>query len=141
MSETRSAPASFVNLDLELLSEKEPVQLAAELGRTSFVLFSGPTPDGHLLCVEPVIGGLLSTDIEACTEHFLKLLETLTPEGDAQFRACRSRVFDYGFDGGFESNPIHVDLASGQLARIAALDLNVRITTYPYRAAAPENES
>jgi hypothetical protein len=141
MSEVVSSPASFLNLDLELESSEDLALLAAELGRRAFVLYSGPISSGYRLSLEPLVDGKLSGDPSACTEYFLNILEALAPECAVEFRGCRSRVFDYGFDGGLEANPIHTDLASAQLVRIAALDISVRITTYPYRAAGPEDES
>lgn len=139
MSEAASAPASFLNLDLELESDRELPVLEKELGRGSHILYSGPVPGGYRLALEPLVDGKLNADADACTEHFLSMLEALPDSGRAEFSACRSRVFDYGFDGGLEANPIRTDLSSGHVGRIAALGLTVRITTYPYRAAEPED--
>lgn len=135
MSEGVSVPASFINLDLELESSGELVALEEELGRGAYVLYSGSIPGGYRLALEPLIGGTVNTDPLTCTEHFLSCIEALSPAAQAVFIACRSRVFDYGFDGGLEANPIRTDLSSSTLARIAALEIDVRITTYPYRAS------
>ncbi|MFN3438754.1 MAG: hypothetical protein ACK41V_13730 [Acidovorax sp.] len=67
----------------------------------------------------------------------MDLLEGLSPEGTGILQSCTARVFDYGFDGGLEANPIHTDLGASHLARMAALGIDLRITTYPYRAAEP----
>jgi hypothetical protein len=138
MSEVASVPASFINLDLELESSGELVALEEELARGAYVLYSGPTPGGYRLALEPLIQGLLNADPLVCTEHFLSRIEALRPAAQAVFRVCRSRVFDYGFDGGLEANPIRTDLSSSTLARMAALGIDVRITTYPYRGPGPE---
>ncbi|OOG44753.1 hypothetical protein B0B52_06505 [Polaromonas sp. A23] len=143
MSEIPSVPASFINLDLELESSSDLGVLEEELRRNAFVLHSGPVDAGFKLSVEPLIGGALSTNPAACTDHFLSTLEALSPEGAALLQSCTSRVFDYGFDGGLEANPSHTDLNRTRLARMVALGIDLRITTYPYRAAEPEecNES
>ena len=138
MSEAASVPASFINLDLELESSGELVELEEEPGRGAYVLHSGPIPGGYRLALEPLIDGTLNADPLACTEHFLSRIEALSPAALAVFSACASRVFDYGFDGGLEENPIRTDLSSGTLARVAALRIDIRITPYPYRAAEPE---
>lgn len=141
MSKAASAPAFFLNLDLEMESSTDLSQLAVELGRRAIVLYRGPILNGYRLSLEPDIDGRLDADPALCTEHFLGMLESLTAKCAEEFRGCRSRVFDYGFDGGLESNPIHTELTSRQLARIAALGVDVRITIYPYRAGEPEDES
>jgi hypothetical protein len=141
MSQVASVPASFLNLDLELESSSDLGPLAEEFERRVFVLFCGPVPAGFRLSVEPLIGSSLSTSPHACTEHFLRLLEGLSPEGVGILHRCTARVFGYGFDGGLEANPIHTDLDASHLARMAALGIGLRITTYPYRAAEPEEES
>lgn len=141
MSEIASVPPSFLNLDLELESFKDMTTLKQELGSQAFVLSFGPTERGYRLALEPVLNGGLSTDASACTDHFLSLLESLTPQAKVELRHCSVRVFDYGFDGGLEANPIRTDLSSIQLGKMAALGLDVRITTYAYRAAEPEDLS
>lgn len=138
MSEIASVPASFLNLDLELESSSDLDPLAKELARSVFVLYCGPMEGGFKLSAEPVIGGALSTSAGACTEHFLSALESLSPAGAVLLQNCTSRVFDYGFDGGLEANPIHTDVGCTHLARMATLGIDLRITTYPYRAAEPE---
>lgn len=137
MPEIVSFPASFINLDLELESFSDLGPLAEELARSVFVLYCGPVEAGFRLSVEPVISGALSTGPDACTEHCLSMLEALSPEGAALLQSCTSRVFDYGFEGGLEANPIHTDLNRAHLARMVAAGVDLRITTYPYRAAEP----
>ena len=138
MSEIASVPASFLNLDLELESSWDLEALAEELALGVFVLYRGPESERFKLSMEPLIGGSLNASPEACTEHFLNMLESLSSEGAAILKNCSSRVFDYGFDGGLEANPISTDLKSAHLARMVSLGIDLRITTYPYRAAEPE---
>lgn len=141
MSEITSALASFLNLDLELESSSDLSPLADELVRRVFVLYCGPLRSGFKLAVEPVIDGSLSSSPSACTEHFLSALESLSPQGAALLKGCTSRVFDYGFDGGLEENPIHTRLECNHLGRMVALGIDLQITTYPYRADEPEGDT
>ena len=87
-----------------------------------------------------IIEGTLNTDPVICTEHFLNLIENLSPGDDALWHSCTSRIFDYGFDGGPEDNPIHIEINAAHLARMAKLGIDFRITVYPYRAAEPEDD-
>jgi hypothetical protein len=128
--------ASFLNLDLELNATASLSRLAKHLKQSSFVLYNGPAKGMYRLCAEPVIGGKLSNSPRACTAHFLDVLESLPIDLAAAFKRCKSRVFDYGFDGGLESKPLSVNISASQLARLARLGVQVRITVYPYRPAA-----
>ncbi len=127
------SPASFLNLDLELESDRDLAPLAEHLSGQVFVLYCGNCDDGFRLSIEPVIASALSQDPSACTEHFLRLVATLPPELLSLWRGCMSRVFDYGFDGGLEANPFKTILSSSQLGRIAALGADIRVTVYPFR--------
>ncbi len=101
------------------------------------VLHCGPGANGEHLAVEPVIGGQLNPDPAACTEHMLGLLEGLPEEPRRLWQSCTSRVFDYGFDGGLEENPMSASLSPAQLRRVADLGLELRMTVYPYRSHDP----
>jgi hypothetical protein len=141
MTQPLSVMASFLNLDLELESPTDLAPLTQSLGSKVFVLYCGEVEGGFRLAVEPVIDGALNGDPAACTEHVLRLLEGLSSEQAAIWQACRCRVFDYGFDGGLEANPLHVDIGADHLARMVRLGIAVRITVYPFRADEPEEES
>ena len=129
----KSEPASFLNLDLEIESTTSLSRLGDHLKKSSYVLSVGRTRNGHRLTAEPVIRGRLSANAKACTKHFLDLLENLPEDLAKLFRRAKVRVFDYGFDGGLESNPIAIDISQEHLARIAQLGIEVRVTVYPYR--------
>jgi hypothetical protein len=126
--------ASFLNLDLELRSSDDLSPLAKHLGKYAFILHNGKVKSTHLLCAEPLINGGLSRSIRDCTNYFLQVLETLPTEYSHYFHHCKSRVFDYGFDGGLEAKPLSVNISSGHIARISQLGIKIRLTVYPYRS-------
>jgi hypothetical protein len=136
-----SIAASFLNLDLELEASTDLAALAESFGGKVYVLYSGEVDGGFRLSIEPVIDGSLSGDPVACTEYFLLLIEGLSSEHKALWRSCKSKTFDYGFDGGLEESPLHTNISPDHLARMANLGLELRITIYPFRAAEPEDES
>jgi hypothetical protein len=131
----RRQAASFLNLDLELNAVNDLSRLAKHLGRSAFVLYNGRIKGSYQLCAEPIIRGKLSKSPRACTAHLLEALEGLPKEFAAALKACTSRVFDYGFDGGLESKPLSVNISAAHLARISQLGIQVRITVYPHRPA------
>ena len=140
MSQSLSTPASFLNLDLELEAFTDLASIAESFGRRVFVLYCGDVGSGFRLSVEPIIDGGLSGDPHACTEYFLDLIEGLQRAHGDLWRSCSARVFDYGFDGGLEENPIQTNIPSHHLARMANLGIEFRITVYPYRASEPESD-
>ena len=136
MSQSLSAVASFLNLDVELESPADLAAIAEHLGRRVFVLFCGETDGGFRLSVEPVVDGGLSRDPLACTAHMLAEIEALQLVHADLWQSCSSRVFDFGFDGGLEQDAIHTNIPADYLARMAKLGIQLRITVYPYRANA-----
>jgi hypothetical protein len=126
--------AKFLNLDLELESKSDLSPLAEFFALKNAVLFNGPIPGGYRLMVEPIIRGALNRNISQCTNHFLNLLAKLPTELVPVWESCRSRLFDYGFDGGAESAPLAAVLTSTQLLKSAKLGLGFRVTIYPHRA-------
>ena len=134
-------PASFLNLDLELESKSDLSSLAEFLGSRNHVLFDGRVPQGYRLHIEPLILGTLNGSVRKCTDHFLKLLESMPPEILPIWQSCKSRTFDYGFDGGAESSPLAVLLTSAQISRIAQFGLSIRVTIYPHRTDEPQVEA
>lgn len=127
-----SAPASFLNLDLELRSASDLTAIAEHLESQAFVLYTGKANGDFLLRLEPLIESSLSNNILACTEHFLGLLNSLPPELMSMWQSCTSRIFDYGFDGGFESAPLDVAIPAATLAQMIQLGTDIRITVYPF---------
>lgn len=132
--------ANFLNLDLEIEATSDLRPLAEHFKGRAFVLFLGPTDGGFRLALEPLIEGKLNADPATCTEHFLGILEALPENLLNLWSGCRSRVFDYGFDGGLESPPNHMNLPTSTLARAAKLDLGFRITVYPFRERSADEE-
>jgi hypothetical protein len=126
-------PASFLNLDLELNSATNLGRLAKHLDASAHILYSGRVAGGYRLCAEPLIDGRLSTSLRACTSYFLELLEGLPDDLAGTLQRCKSRLFDYGFDGGLEAKPLALTIPTTHLSRIARLGIGIRITVYPYR--------
>lgn len=136
MEASNSSPAIFLDVDLELGSAENLDQLKNHLGSAVFVLYCGEDDDGFRLAVEALIDGRLNSDPENCIDHLLKLVEALPSNLQGHWKRCRHRIFDIGFDGGYEAVPLHIDLPTNMLERIANVGGSVRITIYPHR---PDN--
>lgn len=128
------SPPSFLNLDLEIDAAFDLADLAAHFAGKAFILFQGQTETEFHLTLEPLIDGALSADPAACTEHLLSAIEALPDAVRGLWHACDFRVFDYGFEGGYEAPPICMDLPAPVLARAAKAGLSIRFTLYPFQA-------
>ncbi len=120
----------FLNLDLDIESDKNLEPLAAHLDKCASLLHSGENEGLFCLTAEPTIGGHLGVSVEACTEELLNTIESLPGHLHALFSSSRVRTFDYGFESGSGSKPCIAELPSSQLARISKLGISIRVTIY-----------
>ena len=133
MNKTLSSPAEFLNLDLELTSIVDLNPLVAHFGNNVFVLINEENENGYFLCLEPIIEGTLSDNIENCINHFIQLVSELPNELIEIWNSCTLRVFDFGFDGGLEELPLHTTITAESLNKIVHINAEIRITIYPFR--------
>ena len=127
-----SSAASFINLDLELTYSGSLNPLVSYFGNKVFVLFNGENEVGNLLCVEPLFEGNLGSSMENCVNHFVQLIKGLPPELAEIWALCGTRVFDFGFEGGYEQPPFQASFSSATLREISKLNIEIRITIYPF---------
>lgn len=133
MTTLEKCATSFINLDLELLSPLNLTPIKDHWGTSVFPLTCDFFESDFYLCVEPVLSEEASNTVYYCTEAMLHVLEQLPTEYKILLDSCTSRIFDYGFDAGVnDTPPFQIELLPSQLARIAALDITIRVTIYPY---------
>jgi hypothetical protein len=120
----------FLNLDLDLESEKNLESLAVHLDKCASLLHSGQYEGLFRITVESTIGGHSGVSAEECTEELLNTIESLPEHLHALFSGSRVRIFDYGFESGAGSEPCIAELPATQLARMSKLGLGIRVTIY-----------
>lgn len=136
MSKLEVTPASFINLDVDLKASHSLAELAEYLAESVSILSNDFFGDTYYLCMEAALGESLIFNAYLCTEYMLKLLEQLPEPYKNLLSSCSSRIFDYGIDSGFKDKErLKIDFTASQLARLAALDITVRMTVYPYHPA------
>jgi hypothetical protein len=133
------APATFLNLDLELRSHEDLAPLATHFENCAIVLFNGVSNDIFQLTVESSIGGLNESP-KACTDELLQTISAFHGALMELFKGCNKRIFDYGFDGGIQAPPFMVDLSAAQLSNMVQFGIDMRITIYPYHAESLADE-
>jgi hypothetical protein len=120
----------FLNLDLDIESEKNLEPLAVHLDKCASLLHSGEYDGFFRITVESRIGGHSGVGAEECTEELLNTIESLPGHLHALFSGSRVRTFDYGFESGSGSKPCIAELPASQLARISKLGIGIRVTIY-----------
>lgn len=130
--------ASFINVDLELRSSEDLAPLRAHMGRRAMELHCGEIDGEYFLSVESLIDGNLATGALRCTDDLLAIAESLPAELRGLWDRCRSRRFDYGFDGGLEGRPFNVVIDVVRLQRMNALGIEVAITLYSYHPSSQD---
>ena len=124
----------YLNTDLDLVSAHRLEALAAAFdSRGVFPLHVDQRDDGRWYATletreqfdqpEPNIAALLDA------------IETFDPPARELWRACDARELNIGYDCGDEPWAFNHGLTAATLARIAALDISLRITLYPAQGA------
>ena len=122
----------FLNVDLDMMFDKEPKVLLRELKRRVIVLYSGEHLKGHLVALEL---NSLTRDAHKTMCRWIKLLGTLSPAAQREFRQASSRAFDLGYEVGGEEKSVQIELPKEHLAELAKLGASYAVTLY---AADPE---
>ena len=122
-------PSQFINLDLVLRSSSDLTPLAEYLGERVFVLSSGAAEGEFHLVLE---AGIVASDPETYIQYFLRLIDALPPEQRTLWAGCSSRIFDFGFEGGYNAPPLQMKLQPTMLGIFAERGLTVEITFYAH---------
>jgi hypothetical protein len=119
----------YLNTDLDVVSGDDLTPLAAAFEKKKWsVLHCEQHADRLWRAGFEVPGG--QSKLEKAIPAMLKVIETLTPPLQSLWAGCSKRDFNIGFDGGYEPRSAEYTLASGLLARIAAVGASVTITIY-----------
>ncbi len=128
----------YLNVDLELLFEAEPLPLIRELKRKVVVLFSGPTPQGYPVTME-LVGLQHRVDSIRALKRWINVLTALKPESRRIFDGAASRVLDAGFKVGKSAShmPAVIEVPGPVLANLAELKIAYVVTLYPSEPRLP----
>lgn len=127
--------SAFINVDLELRSSVELTPLRNCFRPAVHELHYGEFEGEFLLVVELVVEAHLGTSALRCTDGLLALVESMPPALRSLWDRCDSRRFDYGFEGGFEGRACAIVIDVVRLRRMAALGIELAMTSYPFRAS------
>lgn len=132
MATLETYPAQFINLDVDLKSSLNLTAIKEYLDPSVSILTCDFFQDDFFLSMEPILNEDITFDAHSCTEYMLNVLEQL-PTQYQELMKSSTCSFDYGFEGGANDyKPLHVELTTSQLARMAALNVTIKITIYPY---------
>lgn len=121
-------PPHFLNVDLDIESERPLRSLACELGNRVCVMFSGRMRDRHCLYLET---GRAEKSQDATINALCALIEGLSTSGKRVWDAAERREFDIGYESRLSSQRAHrFRIRPNTLRRVAMLGASVAVTLY-----------
>jgi hypothetical protein len=124
--------SEYINLDLGIESSDDLTPLAEYLDQNACLLSHENIKGIDYITVEASLGSDGATP-EVSANKMLTLIESMPEHLYRLFKNAKSRIFDFGFKGGYETNPYRTDLGSGLLIRTATHNIAFRFTIYSYR--------
>ena len=127
-----SAPAQFLNLDLVLKSKSDLTTIIKYFDEKAFVL-SHEEYNGQWTLVMELADEELARNPSEYTQRFLAIISAFPDAIRDVWKACTSRTFAYGFDGGSNSPALESTISADLLVQIARVSADIGITVYPFR--------
>ena len=126
-----SAPAQFLNLDLVLKSKSNLTTIIKYFDEKAFVL-SHEEYNGQWTLVMELADEELARNPSEYTQRFLAIISAFPDAIRDVWKACTSRTFAYGFDGGSNSPALESTISVDLLVQIARVSADIGITVYPF---------
>ena len=127
-----SEPPKFLNLDVVLKSNSDLGTLVRHLDQDErvFVLSHQEFAGQSQLVLELTLEE--APEVRSYTQHFLTIIDQLPDPMLELWKACSSRGFDYGFEGGNEYPTLEARIPADLLIQIGRIGADIGITVYPY---------
>jgi len=123
-------PTVFLNLDLVVKSRSDPGVVIKHFGESAFVL-SHHEFDGEWTLVLELVDDNFK-DPGTYTQRFLAIISEFPDQARDAWKACTSRTFSYGFEGGSNSSAFDTTISADLLLQIAQVGADIGITVYPW---------
>jgi hypothetical protein len=129
---TETPTIQYLNTDLDLVCDVDPVVLAAEFESRDLVAHVTPGGDGlfYVLCEDSN-----DTEPEPNIVRLLDAIESLSGPARELWARCSKREFNVGYDCGDEPWSFNQGVSNQVLRRMADCGASFRITLYPHRCA------
>jgi hypothetical protein len=124
----RAIETQFRNVDLEVSSATDLRWLVEEFGGDVRNLYCG-SAHGHFLATFET--DAIAGDPDTLIGFFCNLVENLPQEGRRAWDEALLRIFNIGYDAGYEPRAYQSDLRPDTVAAISRIGASVRITIYP----------
>jgi hypothetical protein len=118
---------NFINVDLELSSDKDLSLIATELKSHIFILEEGFNGSEFILRFEC---SLNKTKPEPVLKEFIRLIHALSAEATALLGSTTQKIFDVGFDSGHH-HQFTASISNAVLHELSSLGFEMVITIYP----------
>lgn len=122
----------YLNIDLDLVSALPLDALVEALEKAQLHRVNGWKDNAGREHQGWEVNGYIDSSGPAPTiETLLVAIETLPESALAAWNTCEVRAFDIGYNCGEEPWGFHQEVPAELLARMAALDISLRLTLYP----------
>jgi hypothetical protein len=128
-------PASYINLDIDLISSEDLSPLASQLEKNTFILRNQQVEGRFYFSFEPLP---YTKTPENSAKIVLALLQGLPSELKGLWASASSKVFNFGFESGVAPPPYISELSTETLGQIAELGASIAITIYQHDSSPPE---
>jgi hypothetical protein len=127
-----ATPTQFLNLDLVLKSSSGLSEVIKHFDEKALVL-SHHEYNGEWTLVLELAEEELGHNPSQYTERFLAIIAEFPDDIRDVWKACTSRTFAYGFDGGSNSPALETAISADLLLQIGQVGADIGITVYPFR--------
>jgi|GEM_PF-3685835 len=122
------APPSFLNLDVDVISEDDLTPIEEAIGEHGFVLGNQRVDGLCYLSFEP--GYIEEPTPELCAIELVRLINSFNNQAKELWFNSKSRTFNFGFESGV-SEPYYSSVLSVEtLKGISLLEASIKITVY-----------
>lgn len=121
-------PPRFLNIDLDLITEKEPTQIIRDFGEDAVVMTSDKTEEGYFTRFEMSVS---PDSAEEVMSEYQRLLGRLSPSAVTEWRNAKKKEFNFGYDEPVDSSRCEFTIKQDWLRFIVENNATLGATIYP----------
>jgi len=118
----------FLNVDLDLVTQKKPKEIIRDFGKDAVVLTSHKIAEGYLTRFEMSVS---PDSAEEVMSEYLRLLGRFCPGAATEWRNAKKKEFNFGYDAPEDSPRCEITIKQDWLRFIVENDATLGVTIYP----------
>jgi hypothetical protein len=118
----------FLNVDLDLLTQKKPAQIIRDFGKDAVVLASDKTAEGYFTRFEMSVS---PDTAEKAMSGYQHLLGRLSPSAVIEWKNAKRKEFNFGYETSPEPPRCEIVIKQDWLRFVVKNDATLAVTVYP----------